>query len=205
MLLAGEIVTGGKQDRVIGKDRIVPAEERSMDLDVFSSSRDARWRVATSLGRGLDWRNLVFVRKRGRKGSAEGSGPGSGSARHARGSHPPSAAGDRGRKRSLTHFVCSTVDCSPKKRLDEVVVPMQRAITQLCVELRDRRGRSGCGGERQNHIGGSSPVLRCWRNIGRSLFALTRLEPSSNAPNGSMLRRRQPRLSSKICRAITKW
>ena len=35
LLLAGEIVTGGKQDRVIGKDRIVPAESDPIDLDVF--------------------------------------------------------------------------------------------------------------------------------------------------------------------------
>jgi len=35
ILLAGEIVTGGKQDRVIGKDRIVPAESDPIDVSVF--------------------------------------------------------------------------------------------------------------------------------------------------------------------------
>jgi len=35
VLLAGEIVTGGKQDRVIGADRIIPPESDPIDLGVF--------------------------------------------------------------------------------------------------------------------------------------------------------------------------
>jgi hypothetical protein len=35
LLLAGEIVTGGKQDRVIGSDRIVPPKSDPVDLSVF--------------------------------------------------------------------------------------------------------------------------------------------------------------------------
>jgi hypothetical protein len=46
LLLAGEIVSGGKQDRVIGKDRIVPAESDPIDLSVFCVEH-GRW-VATS-------------------------------------------------------------------------------------------------------------------------------------------------------------
>jgi hypothetical protein len=46
LLLAGEIVTGGKQDRVIGQDRIVPPESDPVDLDVFCVE-PGRW-VASS-------------------------------------------------------------------------------------------------------------------------------------------------------------
>jgi hypothetical protein len=46
LLLAGEVVAGGKQDRVIGKDRIVPAQSDPVDLSVFCVE-PGRW-VATS-------------------------------------------------------------------------------------------------------------------------------------------------------------
>jgi hypothetical protein len=42
LLLAGEIVTGGKQDRVIAKDRIVPAGAEPVDLSVFCIEH-GRW------------------------------------------------------------------------------------------------------------------------------------------------------------------
>src|SRR4029077_3454065 len=45
LLLAGEIVTGGKQDRVIGKDRIVPSESDPVDLSVFCVE-PGRWVAA---------------------------------------------------------------------------------------------------------------------------------------------------------------
>jgi len=46
LLLAGEVVTGGKQDRVIGVDRIVPPRSDPIDLSVFCVE-PGRW-VASS-------------------------------------------------------------------------------------------------------------------------------------------------------------
>jgi hypothetical protein len=47
LLLAGEIVTGGKQDRVIGSDRIVPANTGPIDLGVFCVE-PGRWVESSS-------------------------------------------------------------------------------------------------------------------------------------------------------------
>jgi hypothetical protein len=47
LLLAGEIVTGGKQDRVIAKDRIVPAGADPIDLGVFCIE-PGRWTASSS-------------------------------------------------------------------------------------------------------------------------------------------------------------
>ncbi len=47
LLLAGEIVTGGKQDRIIAKDRIVPADADPIDLSVFCIE-PGRWTGSSS-------------------------------------------------------------------------------------------------------------------------------------------------------------
>lgn len=46
LLLAGELVSGGKQDRIIGKDRIVPAGSDPLPLDVFCVEH-GRWTGAS--------------------------------------------------------------------------------------------------------------------------------------------------------------
>src|ERR1700737_505603 len=47
LLLAGELVSGGKQDRIIGKDRIVPAGAEPLPLDVFCVEH-GRWMGSSS-------------------------------------------------------------------------------------------------------------------------------------------------------------
>src|SRR5713226_8475138 len=47
LLLAGELVSGGKQDRIIGKDRIVPVGAPPLPLDVFCVEHD-RWTGSSS-------------------------------------------------------------------------------------------------------------------------------------------------------------
>lgn len=47
ILLAGEVVTGGQQDRIVGKDRLVPAESDPVDLSVFCVEH-GRWTETAS-------------------------------------------------------------------------------------------------------------------------------------------------------------
>src|SRR5215470_14064298 len=47
ILLAGEVVTGGKQDRIIAKDRIVPAHSDPLDVSVFCVE-PGRWTHKTA-------------------------------------------------------------------------------------------------------------------------------------------------------------
>ena len=53
LLLAGEIVTGGKQDRVIGVDRIVPPKSQPIDLSVFCVE-PGRWVASSERFAGMD-------------------------------------------------------------------------------------------------------------------------------------------------------
>ena len=48
LLLAGEVVTGGKQDRIVAKDRIVPSDADPIDLSVFCIE-PGRWTESSAV------------------------------------------------------------------------------------------------------------------------------------------------------------
>ena len=60
ILLAGEIVTGGKQDRVVAKDRIVPPQSDPVDLSVFCIE-PGRWVTTSEQFGGAGKGNMSFM------------------------------------------------------------------------------------------------------------------------------------------------
>lgn len=63
ILLAGEIVTGGRQDRVISKDRVVPPGADPLPLDVFCVE-PSRWQGASQAFRGQSFMAAPSVREK---------------------------------------------------------------------------------------------------------------------------------------------
>lgn len=63
LLLAGEIVTGGKQDRVIAKDRLVPPGADPLPLDVFCVE-PGRWHGASLTFKGMSLMAAPKVREK---------------------------------------------------------------------------------------------------------------------------------------------
>src|ERR1700720_3910626 len=62
LLLAGELVSGGKQDRIIGKDRIVPVGAEPLPLDVFCVEH-GRWSSGSQF---VESKTIVHPGARGR-------------------------------------------------------------------------------------------------------------------------------------------
>jgi len=143
ILLAGEIVTGGKQDRVIGKDRIVPAESDPIDLSVFCVE-PGRWTGASaSFGgnvagsafvgtmaapkvrakaMGDKDQQQVWNEVRSAQASAVAQVPG------------PAKAAVGG----TTSYARVMANDEVKERVDAVAVPVEREYRSLIQQLRDR-------------------------------------------------------------------
>jgi len=160
LLLAGEIVTGGKQDRVIGKDRIVPPESDPVDLSVFCVE-PGRW-VASSEHFGTSGATYG-----GGVGAIGGPMPGT---MMAQPSVRAKAMGDkdqaevwaevRKQQQSMTVEVAAAPTASPasaqeiqstssyarvmenkdvKEKVDEIAAPIQQNYESLIRQLRDRK------------------------------------------------------------------
>jgi hypothetical protein len=137
ILLAGEIVTGGKQDRVIGKDRLVSPESDPIDLGVFCVE-PGRWTAAkTNFGsydttmaqpavraRAMADKNqeMVWSEVRKAQGSVAGQLP------------TPMAAIVAG----TSSYAGVMQNEEVKKRVDAVAQPMQRDYQSVIKQLRDR-------------------------------------------------------------------
>jgi hypothetical protein len=163
LLLAGEIVTGGKQDRVIGKDRIVPAESDPVDLSVFCVE-PGRW-VATSDRFGAS--GTTYAAAGVGSGSGGGIGPPAGTIM-AQPSVRAKAMGDKDQNqvwaevrrqqssmavelapsapqasrdeiRSTSSYAHVMENKDVKEKIDEVAKPIEQNYQSLIKQLRDRK------------------------------------------------------------------
>jgi len=152
LLLAGEIVTGGKQDRVIAKDRIVPAGSEPIDLGVFCIE-PGRWTESSStFGASAKAPAHSFmvqpsVRERAMvakdqqqvwdsvRGSINQMVAAAPSASMAMGS---GSGGGYGYSRSMgtTSYARTMEDSSVSAKVDEAVAPVMQSREQVIAQLR---------------------------------------------------------------------
>ena len=138
LLLAGEIVTGGKQDRVIGKDRLVPAESDPIDLSVFCVE-PGRWVGSSGKFTGTaipmaapSVRSKAMADKDQSKVWAEvRKNQGAMATRVPPG---PSAMEIQG----TTSYARVMDNAEVKKQVDEVAIPIENSYRGVMKELRDR-------------------------------------------------------------------
>jgi hypothetical protein len=137
ILLAGEIVTGGKQDRVIGKDRLVPAESDPIDLSVFCVE-PGRWTGASanfgSLGSTMA-QPAVRAKAMGDKDQQK-VWEEVGKSRDSFALEVPAAAAPALAETSSYARVMQ--NSAVQKRVDSVAEPLQRSYQSLINQLRDQ-------------------------------------------------------------------
>jgi hypothetical protein len=130
-------VTGGKQDRVIGKDRLVPAESDPVDLSVFCVE-PGRW-VATSAqfgglssamaqptvrARAMSSKNQEMVWSEVRKAQAG----------VAENLSAPAAA----TVRDTSSYAAVMQNGEVREKIDAVAAPLEKEYRSLILQLRDR-------------------------------------------------------------------
>lgn len=142
LLLAGEIVTGGKQDRVIGKDRIVPAESDPVDLSVFCVE-PGRWVAANGKNDfSAGGRSLNTLASLGVRGSAMGAQnqqqvwDNVGRSKQAMAMAVPSPAAAE--LNGTTSYARVMDNKEVQQKVDSVAAPVERNYESVIHQLRDK-------------------------------------------------------------------
>jgi sulfur carrier protein ThiS len=138
ILLAGEIVTGGKQDRVIGKDRLVPAESDPIDLSVFCVE-PGRW-TATSAKFGSMGDAMAQPAVRAKAMGAKDQGQVWSEVRKAQASMAAAVPAPAAPAVEGTSSYARVMENSEvKMQVDAVAAPVQQNYQSLIRQLRDRK------------------------------------------------------------------
>jgi hypothetical protein len=154
ILLAGEVVTGGKQDRVVAKDRIVPAESDPVDLSVFCVEHGRWTETSTNFGTKGSIMLQPSVRIRAMADQDQqkvwdevGKSKASMSARVAA---APQAAYDVGTSGTIdlhtsvreldstSSYAKARDNAAVKQQVDQIVEPMQKSYESVIKQLRNQ-------------------------------------------------------------------
>ena len=155
LLLAGEVVTGGKQDRIVAKDRIVPADADPIDLSVFCIE-PGRW-TESSPEFGASDKSLAHsfmvqpaVRERAMVDRDQqqvwDSVHGTMSKMEAAAAPPASVSGGRGgvmydaappMALGTTSYAKMMEDPAVEQKVDEAAAPVMKAREEVLAKLRD--------------------------------------------------------------------
>jgi hypothetical protein len=151
LLLAGEIVTGGKQDRIVAKDRIVPANADPIDLGVFCIE-PGRWTESSSTfgAAGKSAANSFMVQPEVRERAMVdqdqqqvwNSVHGAISQMEVEATPPavsdrPASAGSYHRSLGTSSYAKAMQDSDVSKKVDEAAAPLMNAREQVLAQLRD--------------------------------------------------------------------
>lgn len=140
ILLAGEVVTGGKQDRVVGKDRIVPAESDPVDVSVFCVE-PGRW-VGSSAK--FDTHASVMAQPSVRKKAMVDADQqkvwaevGAAKARMAETINVESSAAAV-ELNGTTSYAKTVENSAVKRQMDSITAPMQKSYESVIKQLRNQ-------------------------------------------------------------------
>ena len=174
ILLAGEIVTGGKQDRVIGKDRLVPAESDPVDLSVFCVE-PGRWTGTSEKFNGLA-APMAQPAVRGRAMADKDQSKVWAEVGKARESVTVEGSVAQVELQGTTSYARVMQNEEVQKKVDSVAAPMEREYRSVIRQLRDRNAVGvvvAVNGEIiwADIFGSTSLLEKYWPKLARSYAA----------------------------------
>jgi len=138
LLLAGEIVTGGKQDRVIGKDSLIPAESDPIDLGVFCVE-PGRWVGAKSVFGSMNY-SMAAPGVRSKAMVDKDQNEVWSAVRNAQGSFAAAAPAPVARElHSTTSYAQVIENKEVQRQLNDVAAPIESSYRSLIKQLKDNK------------------------------------------------------------------